>query len=71
MGATRIILAGFDPEARGHFYDDEVDTGGGPDPYIGVATLLKTIEAELVGQGVAFERYTPATAVAPKRSYRK
>jgi hypothetical protein len=57
MGAARIILAGFNPESRGHFYDDEVDTGDRPDPYIGVAAGLAAMTAELQARGIVVERY--------------
>lgn len=54
MGASRILLAGFDHPARpGRFYDDEVDTG----EYIGLAAGLVQITAELQAQGVSVERY--------------
>lgn len=55
MGAARIILAGFEPEARRHFYDDEVDTG----EYVGLADGLAAITAELQARGIAVERYAP------------
>jgi hypothetical protein len=53
MGASKIILAGFDPEKRGHFYDDEVDTG----VYIGVAIGLERIITEMTARGIVVERY--------------
>lgn len=57
MGASRILLAGFDyPARRGHFYDDEVDTG----EYVGLQAGLKQITAELRAAGVAVERIEPA-----------
>jgi hypothetical protein len=53
-GAAKIILVGFDWPARpGHFYDDEVDTGG----YVGLAEGLAKIAAELTAHGVAVELY--------------
>lgn len=58
MGASRIILAGFDPELRGHFYDDEVDTGG----YVGLSAGLRQITAELKARGIAVEKYAPPVA---------
>lgn len=61
LGATRIILAGFDAPVRyGHFYDDEVDTG----EYVGLAAGIATLTAELAARGVAVERYAPPAAVA-------
>lgn len=53
MGASRILLAGFDPDRTGHFYDDEVDTG----EYIGVAIGIKQITAELAARGVVVEKF--------------
>jgi hypothetical protein len=61
MGASRIILAGFEPERPAHFYDDEVDTGG----YPGVAEGLAQITAELAARGVTVERYVPDAAPLP------
>lgn len=55
MGASRIILVGFDPERARHFYDDEVDAG----PYPGVLEGLAQITAELAARGVTVERYAP------------
>lgn len=62
MGASRIILVGFEPEQPRHFYDDEVDTGG---PYPGVAEGLAQIAAELAARGVVVERYAPDAAPLP------
>jgi hypothetical protein len=61
MGASRIILAGFEPERPAHFYDDEVDTGG----YPGVAEGLAQITDELAARGVTVERYVPDAAPLP------
>ncbi len=53
MGAARIILAGFNPAAGGHwYYDDEVDIGD----YQGVDRGLLAIVAELTAQGIVVER---------------
>ena len=54
MGASKIILAGFEPEARRHFYDDdEVDTG----EYVGLTLALDALVQELRRAGVTVERY--------------
>ena len=53
MGASRIILAGFNPLHPGHFYDDEVDTG----EYVGVYHGLQKITAELTARGIKVETY--------------
>lgn len=58
LGASRIILAGFDPEVPRHFYDDEVDTGD----YVGLAPALVAITAELAAQGIQVERYAAPAA---------
>jgi hypothetical protein len=55
LGAKRIIVAGFAPENRGHFYDDEVDTGDA-DPYFGVAAAFDALVVEMAARGVAVER---------------
>lgn len=60
MGASRVILAGFDPEARRRWHDDEVDTGA----YVGIATGLQAIVTELVAAGLQVERVAPETAEA-------
>lgn len=55
MGASRILLAGFDyPARRGHFYDDEVDTG----EYVGLEAGLEQLTAELRARGVTVVRVT-------------
>lgn len=55
MGASRIVLAGFDyPRQPGHFYDDEVDTG----EYLGLPEGLAALTAELTASGVVVERFT-------------
>ena len=59
MGAARIILAGFEPDRPGHFYDDEVDTGG----YLGLAEGLAALIAELQARGIAVEKYAPPADV--------
>lgn len=57
MGAARIILAGFDPEAHGHF---EGHPGGhqeqGPEPYPGLTAGLKQLCAELRARGIDITR---------------
>ncbi|HEY0823057.1 MAG TPA: hypothetical protein VGD76_04655 [Ramlibacter sp.] len=64
MGAARILLAGFDPEQPGHFYDDQVDTG----EYVGLAAGLRQITAELAARGVTVERVAPKPAPKAKKT---
>ena len=61
MGASRIILAGFEPERPWHFYDDEVDTG----EYVGLSAGIAQITAEMAARGIVVERYEPAEVDAP------
>ena len=56
MGASRIILAGFDPENPRHWYDDEVDTGN---VYTGLSKALEALTAELQAKGITVETYIP------------
>jgi hypothetical protein len=49
MGAARIVVAGFEPEARARWHDDEVR------PYQGVREGMEQIVRELRAQGVAVE----------------
>lgn len=53
LGAARIILAGFDPETRRQWYDDEADTG----EYVGLRAALDALTAELIAKGVLVETY--------------
>lgn len=53
LGAARIILAGFDPETRRHWHDDETDTG----EYVGLREALTALTAELQARGVIVETY--------------
>jgi hypothetical protein len=62
MGASRIILVGFEPERPGYFYDDEVDTA---DFHVGVAEGLQQITAALAARGVVVERYAPEATALP------
>jgi hypothetical protein len=66
MGASRIIMAGFDPENPRHWYDDHVDTGG----YVGLSQALQAIEAELTARGVIVERYNAPAAPAKAKAKR-
>ena len=66
MGASRIIMAGFDPENPRHWYDDHVDTGG----YVGLSQALQAIEAELTAKGVIVERYNAPAASAKAKAKR-
>jgi hypothetical protein len=61
MGAARILLAGFEPESPGHFYDDEVHE------YVGIAIGIRQLTEELAQRGVTVERYElpPAADVKP------
>jgi hypothetical protein len=67
MGASRIILAGFEPEARSHFYDDEEVE------YVGLAEGIAALTTELQARGIAVERFAlpaevaPAAATAPSK----
>lgn len=63
MGAARILLAGFEPDRPGHFYDDEVDE------YVGVAIGIKQLSAEFAAQGVVVEKYELSAAV-PQLGFR-
>jgi len=56
MGASRIILVGFEPDLPGYFYDDEVDTG---DFHVGVREGLQQLTAALAERGVVVERFEP------------
>jgi hypothetical protein len=56
MGASRIILAGFDPENPRHWYDDEVDIGN---VYTGLSKALEALTAELQAKGITVETYIP------------
>lgn len=58
LGASRIILSGFDPEQPRHFYDDEVDTG----EYVGLETGIAALTGELAARGIVVERYTAPVA---------
>lgn len=60
MGASRIVLAGFDPERPGHFYDDEVDE------YVGLAVGVRQMTAELAALGVKVEAFS-----APEKPKKK
>lgn len=51
MGAARIILAGFDLDTPGHWYD------GVQEEYTGVAQGIAALEAELTARGVTVERF--------------
>jgi hypothetical protein len=66
MGASRIIMAGFDPENPRHWYDDRVDTGG----YVGLSQALRTLEAELTAKGVIVERYNATAAPVTAKAKR-
>jgi hypothetical protein len=61
MGATRIILAGFDPELPGYF--DGHPAGGqaeGAEPYPGITAGLAAIVAELREKGIEVEFFEHA-----------
>lgn len=58
LGAARIVLAGFDPQAGGHFYNTTVDDSNKPERYRYVEEGLGIIAEELRAQGVIVERYT-------------
>jgi hypothetical protein len=55
MGASRIILAGFEPENPRRWHDDEVDSG----ELVGVAAGLAQLRAELAAAGVVVEDFQP------------
>lgn len=59
MGASRIVLAGFDPEKPGHFHEGEVFE------YQGLAEGLRQITAELTARGVSVERFELPQPAAP------
>lgn len=59
MGAARIILAGFEPETPGHWYDNEVDSSNF---YTGLAQALQDLTVELQAKGVKVETYTAKKA---------
>ena len=64
MGASKIIMAGFDPENPRHWYDDEVDTGN---VYTGLSKALEALRAELSAKGVTVEEYAPPVKPRAKR----
>jgi hypothetical protein len=51
MGASNILLAGFDPDTQRHWYDDEVDTG----EYVGLSQAVKALIEDLIARGVVVE----------------
>ncbi len=58
MGASHIVLAGFDhPKRGGHFYDDEVDN------YTGLTEAMAALIAELAAKGIAVEKHNKAKRV--------
>ncbi len=61
MGATRIILAGFDPDSPGHFDGRPADDGVTSYPFL--AEGLAGIIAELGAQGIVVEYFAPASNV--------
>ena len=62
MGARRIVLAGFEPEAGRRWHDAEQ---GRTRAYVGVAEALTAIRAELAAQGVVVEDFK-APEIAPQ-----
>lgn len=60
MGATKIILAGFDPESSSHFEGrPNIDVEPDPGNYTGLAQGLAALVAEIQSQGITVERYAP------------
>ena len=66
MGATRILLVGFDPETSGYAagYAPGVQQSG--KPYGDMAVALAAIVAELAAQGVTVERVNAAVQSRPE-----
>lgn len=63
MGATRIVLAGFDPATPGHFEGRPADPTPAPDGYPFLAEGLAGMIAELGAQGVVVEYFAPTSSV--------
>jgi hypothetical protein len=64
MGASRIILAGFEPENQRRWYDNKVDHGA----YVGLRAGIEQLRSELTAAGVVLEGYiAPADAAEPAR----
>lgn len=66
MGATRILLVGFDPETRGYAagYAPGVQRDGA-EPYPALAIGLRALIAELAAKGVTVERVAEPVIEAP------
>lgn len=69
MGASRIILAGFDPERRGHLFGGEAWQAESGEPYPGLTAGLAQITAELAARGVVVERYEPPRVEGPAERF--
>jgi hypothetical protein len=56
-GAAKILLLGFDPETRGHWYDDGADAQRQDgEPYPGLTAGLNALISELRAGGIVVER---------------